>query len=202
MKKSWQNEITNTLSVNPIKINSKLLSAQNRPRIYWTNIPNVTMPKDKNINLKNILMYNNINLIEHQGILIDASYNEYERKLINVIEEEVRISQATKQGYILAEDGDGINLSFPKSKTRRGRVTKQKSATLDCQCNLSVYNNGIIRKLNIIELERLQTLPDRYTDTGLSESVRKKAIGNGWNVDTITHLFKGLKEVIIWKLNI
>ena len=44
-----------------------------------------------------------------------------------MVNEEVRISQATKQGYIVAENGDGINLSFPTSKTRRGRVVKKKS---------------------------------------------------------------------------
>ena len=50
--------------------------------------------------------------------------------MINVVNDEVRISQATKLGYIVAEDGDGVNLSFPTSKTRRGRVIKQKSEEL------------------------------------------------------------------------
>ena len=108
-----------------------------------------------------------------------------------MVNEEVRISQATKQGYIVAENGDGINLSFPTSKTRRGRVVKKKSNTLDKQCNVCVHYDGILRKLQLTELERLQTLPDGYT-VGVSDIKRKAAIGNGWTVDVITHLLKGL----------
>lgn len=55
MKKEWQDIITEALGVKPIKINSKLLSAQNRPRLYWTNIPNVTEPTDQSIFMKDIL---------------------------------------------------------------------------------------------------------------------------------------------------
>lgn len=196
MKKQWEDIITKNMLVKPIAINSKLLSAQNRPRIYWTNIPNVTIPEDKNILLKDILIEEDIKFIKHNGLLMDARYNEFELKLVNVINEEVRVSQATKLGYIVADDGDGVNLSFPKSKTRRGRVIRQKTNTLDCQCNISVYHNGMIRKLNIIELERLQTLPEGYTNVeGMGESIRKKAIGNGWTVDVIVHIFKNLGGV-------
>ena len=55
MKKEWEDVITEALGVKPIKINSKLVSAQNRPRLYWTNIPNVIEPEDKNIKLIDIL---------------------------------------------------------------------------------------------------------------------------------------------------
>lgn len=55
MKKEWEDIISNVLGVKPIKINSSLVSAQNRPRLYWTNIPNVSQPNDKNITLKDIL---------------------------------------------------------------------------------------------------------------------------------------------------
>jgi DNA-cytosine methyltransferase len=55
MKKEWENIITEALGVKPIKINSRLLSAQNRPRLYWTNIPNVVEPNDKGITMKDIL---------------------------------------------------------------------------------------------------------------------------------------------------
>ena len=49
------------------------------------------------------------------------------------------------------------------------------------------------RKLTPLEYERLQTLPDNYTQ-GLSDSRRYSAIGNGWTVDVIAHIFKGLKN--------
>jgi site-specific DNA-cytosine methylase len=58
MKKEWEDVITEALGVKPIKINSKLVSAQNRPRLYWTNIPNVIEPEDKNIKLIDILENN------------------------------------------------------------------------------------------------------------------------------------------------
>ena len=87
--------------------------------------------------------------------------------------------------------GDGINLQFPTSKTRRGRVIKQKSSTLDRQCDCCVLINDVIRKLNINELEKLQTLPVDYT-IGFSENERKSMIGNGWTVDVIAHIFKNL----------
>ena len=55
MKKEWQDIISSYLGVEPIEINSSLVSAQNRRRLYWTNIPNVTLPEDKNITLEDIL---------------------------------------------------------------------------------------------------------------------------------------------------
>jgi DNA-cytosine methyltransferase len=55
MKKEWQNVISEALGVEPIKINSSLVSAQNRNRLYWTNIPNVGQPENRNILLKDIL---------------------------------------------------------------------------------------------------------------------------------------------------
>ena len=195
MKKEWKDTITSFVGVAPIDINSKLVSAQNRPRTYWTNIYGASVPEDKEINLYDILdLHYEYDLINHQGIKIDANFNDKEKSLINVINGEVRISQATKQGYIVAQDGDGVNLSFPTSKTRRGRVIKQKSNTLDKQCNVCVYYEGVLRKLSVTEIERLQTLPDGYTD-GVSENNRKGAIGNGWTVDVIAHILKSLKEI-------
>ena len=193
MKKEWRDIITEFVDVEPLLINSRLVSAENRPRLYWTNICKLKEPEDKNIILKDILDnhdYNN--LICHQGIFVDKTFNESELNLINVVNGEVRIFQATKLGYIIVEDGDGVNLSFPKCKTRRGRVIKQKSGTLDRQCNICVYSDGVLRRLNINEIERLQGLPDDYT-LGISENKRKAAIGNAWQIDTIEYILKNIK---------
>lgn len=193
MKKEWRDVISKFCKTEPLLINSKLVSAQSRPRLYWTNICELKIPNDKNILLKDIL--DNVdasNYIKHQGILVDRCFNEKELKLINHIENEVRITQATKLGYIIAEDGDGINLSFPTSKTRRGRVIKEKSSTLDKSCNVCVYYNQILRRLNINELEKLQTLPVGYTE-GISLNKRKEVIGNGWTVDVIVYILENLK---------
>jgi DNA-cytosine methyltransferase len=193
MKNEWREVINSYLGVNFVEVNSKLLSAQNRPRLYWTNIP-FELPEDKGVVLKDILDSISIDgLIEHEGIKFDPSISENSRNLVHVVDGEVRVSQTVKQGYIVANDGDGINLSFPTSKSRRGRVIRQKSSTIDTACNLSVFDNGTIRRYTINELEKLQTLPVGYTE-GIDESKRMKAIGNGWTVDVIAHIFRGLRR--------
>lgn len=192
MKTEWRNTITSYVGVDPIEINSKLVSGQNRPRIYWTNIPDVKKPTDKGIKLIDILDEpGDVCYINHQGIEFDSSLSAASVNLVNCVNDEVRVSQATKKGYIIAEDGDGVNLSFPTSKTRRGRVIKQKSSTLDQQCEVCVYHDNKIRRLTVRELERLQTLPYGYT-SGFSSVAAKKVIGNGWTVDVIAHIFSYL----------
>lgn len=194
MKKEWEDIITSYIGVEPICINSKLLSAQNRPRLYWTNLK-VEDVEDSNIVLRDIIEeVDTSNYIPYQGLLIDPTISEKSRNLIKVVDKEVRIKQAVKIGYIVAKDGDGINLTFPTSKIRRGRVIKGKSSTLDCSCDLCVYYDNIIRKFTITEIEKLQTLPVNYTN-GVSERKRKHAIGNGWTVNVIVHILKSLKSV-------
>ena len=190
MKNSNKEIISNELKTQSILINSKLVSAQNRPRLYWCNF-DVNLPSDKNIKLKDILIDENINLVEKNGLKFDIRLSEKSKDLVFIHNNQIAVKQATKQGFIYALDGDGINLQFPTSKTRRGRVIKQKSSTLDRQCDCCVLINDVIRKLNINELEKLQTLPVDYT-IGFSENERKSMIGNGWTVDVIAHIFKNL----------
>lgn len=193
MKTEWRNTITNYVGVEPIEINSKLVSAQNRLRAYWTNIPGAKKPEDKGVKLVDILEEQvDVNYINHQGVMLDSSLSEASMNLVGNVDGEVRISQATKKGYIIAEDGDGVNLSFPTSKTRRGRVIKQKSSTLDQQCDVCVYHDNKIRRLTVRELEKLQTLPYGYTD-GFSSVAAKKVIGNGWTVDVVAHILSYMK---------
>ena len=190
MKNSNKEIISNELKTQPILINSKLVSAQNRPRLYWCNF-DVDLPNDKNIKLKDILIDENIDLVKKNGLKFDIRLSEKSMNLVFIHNNQIAVKQATKQGFIYALDGDGINLQFPTSKTRRGRVIKQKSSTLDRQCDCCVLINDVIRKLNINELEKLQTLPVDYT-IGFSENERKSMIGNGWTVDVIAHIFKNL----------
>ena len=190
MKNSNKEIINNELNTQPILINSKLVSAQNRPRLYWCNF-DVNLPNNKNIKLKDILIDEEIDLVEKNGLKFDIRLSEKSMNLVFIHNNQIAVKQATKQGFIYALDGDGINLQFPTSKTRRGRVIKQKSSTLDRQCDCCVLINDVIRKLNINELEKLQTLPVDYT-IGFSENERKSMIGNGWTVDVIAHIFKNL----------
>ena len=193
MKREWRDVISDCLGVKPIEINSKLVSAQNRERYYWTNIEGVKIPNDKDIKLVDILedIKPDNTFVKHQGIWFDPSISEASRNLVKNVDGEIRVSQAVKRGYIVAENGDGVNLSFPTSKTRRGRVIRQKSSTLDCACEICVMHNNVIRRLTIRELERLQTLPCGYTD-GFSKQTAQKAIGNGWTIDVIKHIFSFL----------
>lgn len=191
MKNEWRDVISELLNVQPIEINSSLVSGQNRSRLYWTNIPGVELPQDKGIKLIDILERQPVDesFIHSEGIAFDPSISEASRNLVKCVDGEIRVQQTVKCGYIVANDGDGINLSFPTSKSRRGRVIKQKSSTVDCACNICVLHEGTIRRFTVKELERLQTLPDGYTQ-GASKSVAQKAIGNGWTVDVIAHIFK------------
>ena len=202
MKKEWENIITQYVKVKPIEINSKLLTAQNRPRLYWSNIDNIDIPKDAGIELINILDKNvKFDFINHEGLKICKSISENSRNLIYRVDNEVRIKQATKQGYIVANEGDGINLSFPCSLSRRGRVIKGKSNCLDTSCNICVYIDNSIRRFTINELEKLQGLPIGYTNH-VSDRNRIKAIGNGWTIDVIEHILRNLVDAEVVKVKL
>lgn len=109
------------------------------------------------------------------------------RNLIEEVGGEIRVKQATKQWYIVAEEWDGLDLSYPTSTTRRWRVVKWKSNTLTAW-HLNYVYNTVIRKLTPEECERLQTLPDGYT-SGVSNSQRYKMLWNGRTVDVLSHIF-------------
>lgn len=177
MSKKWEKVITQTLSVEPISINSNLVSAQNRPRLYWTNIPNVTQPRDKCLLLRDIL---------------DDTYTEKEI-----------LSQKIQDRFQRIENSSyAIGTTRPEFRTigQRDYVFGDNNkmgclTATDYKQPKQVYHNGVLRKISPIEAERLQTLPDRYTD-GLSHTKRFQVIGNGWTVDIIAHIFKGLKEKV------
>lgn len=179
MKKEWEDVITKELGVEPIHINSSDYSAQKRPRVYWTNIP-ISQMKPSPQRLEDILIGGSGEIINNHPVVLKKEGGEF------------TIKNATKLGYLLAKDGDCVNLEVPNSKTRRGRVSSGKTNTLNTACNYGVVEDGNLRTLCITEYERLQNLPDGYT-VGVSEYQRKKMIGNGWTVDVIADIFRGLK---------
>jgi len=180
MKKEWEKIITDTIGFEPVMIDSKFFSAQKRQRLYWTNIPFDKNIEDRNINILDILEPNG-----YEKIVDDC------RIILDIKDDVFKIKNGTKIGYLFAKHGDCVNLEFPNSKNRRGRVSNGKTNTLNTACNYGVIVNNIMRELNILEYERLQTLPDNYTSL-VSLNQRKKMIGNGWTVDVISHIFKGL----------
>ena len=194
MKKEWQNLITDFLEVTPVIIDSRVHTAQARERTYWTDIAEIQQPAKREATIAEIAESRDTSkFIKERGVWFDSAISERERELVSRAGTEIRITQATKQGYIVAEEGDGINLQFPTSKTRRGRVIKGKLPTLDCSCNVCYLLDGTVRKITVREAERAQNLPDGYTD-GMTDQEARKAIGNGWNELTIRHIFKYLKE--------
>lgn len=232
MSKEAKEIITSELGVEPIMINASLVSAQNRKRLFWTNIPNVTLPEDKGILLRDILepkvgetyyVKDKSNTIRTsgRGSGIDDKHNwdtirigEFNKggqgdRIYSPNGKSVGLSalgggrgaktglymivpEATKKGYAVATDGQSIDLSFPTSKTRRGRVGDKVKNLMTSQ-NIGVFTEGHIRKLTPIECERLQGLPDNYTES-VSNTQRYKCCGNAFNVDVVAHILSFLPK--------
>ena len=183
--------ISEQLGVQPIMINSALVSAQQRKRCYWTNIPGVCQPKDKGILLKDILESGVA--WQDKSYCMTASYdgavfwNTMQRSQRSMIAEPTRIGQYGNGGQ-----GQRIYSVRGKSVTLSANGGGQGAKTGLYKIDLP-DGDYIIRKLTPVEAERLQTLPDNYTE-GISKTQRYKCIGNGWTVDVIAHILKGLKE--------
>ena len=135
LRSEYKNVITDLLDICPIEINSALVSAQNRKRLYWTNIPYIKQPNDKEIYLQSILEKGNAHRKKSKCVRVGG-----------------RASNDRHEWDIATTDG---------------------------------------RRYTRIECERLQTVPDNYTDC-VSNTQRYKMLGNGWTVDVICHIFKNM----------
>lgn len=115
------------------------------------------------------------------------------------IDRKVLVREATKKGYVEVLEDEFVDLTFINSKTRRGRKMDEKSNCLTasnfdyCQFKIDDFKNGFFRRLTPVECERLQGVPDHYSDC-VSDRERYKMLGNGWTVDVISFLFKNLKD--------
>ena len=181
MKEKWKNVMSELMGCEPILINSALVCAAERKRLYWTNIPNIGQPKDKGIVLRDIVL---------DSSLVEDKY-WYNRPFIyNGNDKKVQCTLELNGSHRQAKEV--YNLSG-------------KCNTLMCDGNggniqKKVYQDGKCRKLTPLEYERLQTLPDNYTLKGLyngiekiiSNSKRYNACGNGWTVDIIAYIFSHL----------
>jgi len=162
--------------IEPILINSALLSAQSRQRLYWTNIPNVKQPEDLGIVLKDILedevekhYLAGKNLIENYqgGNQLNPNY----KSQANTIHDKNK-----KSGAICAGTHGYAN----------GYVE-----TKPIKVGMNIENLSW-RKLTPLECERLQTVPDNYT-ASVSNTQRYKMLGNGWTVEVIAHILKNIE---------
>ena len=150
MLDEYSDKINSDLGVEYKLINSRLLSAQNRERLYWTNIP-FDIPDDAGIRLKDIVG-------PYKGIWVWP--------------------RGGNKGGIKSYNGVSPCIT-----------------TSAWEYNFKlVLNDDTIRQFTIEEMEQLQTLPVGYTN-GVSKTKRTHAIGNGWTVDIIAHILKGLNNV-------
>lgn len=230
--------ISAELGVQPIMINSALLSAQNRKRCYWTNIPNVTQPEDKGIVLKDVLESGKSFLQKSYALTTrccgDIPSDTLKRHRHTMVAEPIttfdyhpcpgcdivitgqNIRSLNKNGVGTAQ---GYHVTLPSAKMltlTAGHAYKEK-VIVPYESNVKakkIYEvrNGLIeilgklypiklpdgsymiRKLTVTECERLQTLPDSYTQhAGVSKTQCYKAIGNGWTIDVIAHILQNLR---------
>jgi len=254
MSKRAMDTITERLGVNPVAINSRLVSAQNRSRLYWANWE-ISQPDDKGIMLQDVVFPDAVFAGRVVGRkLVDGVRKDHldihavQRLELRTDGKSPTLTTVTKDYTALNKDGFAIAmhnlyggwgetknrtsteksptirtpaggghipslllsqkaLDYMNRKVKDGRdywdfahhsdVRNGKSATV-----VSVFYKGVpynvlktknlVRAFHPIECERLQTLPDNYTE-GVSKTQRYKAIGNGWTVDVIAHIFECMK---------
>jgi site-specific DNA-cytosine methylase len=189
MKQEYQDVISKHLGVEPIEINSSLVSAQNRRRLYWTNIPQSGLPEDKGIMLKDILEDGCVD--RDKSFCLDASYykggslkmyyEKHRRQLVFSKDGLCHVGEANLKGIDSLKRVYHREGKAPTLTTMGGGHREPKVYTQDMNW----------RKLTPLECERLQTLPSGYTE-GVSNTQRYKICGNGFTVDVIAHILKGL----------
>lgn len=180
MKKEFEQVITEHLGVEPIKINSALVSAQNRERLYWTNIPNVEQPNDKGINL--------VDILEDDKMIAPSAI------------------RGRRLGRRLNENGkrDDYNKDVPITQCLEVRATNRNKSnclttvakdnvltTMPIGRHPDAFKNKLpFRYYTITEYCRLQTIPEDYFNGVASDNQIRKMVGNGWTADVIAHFFK------------
>jgi len=188
MKQECQDVISEHLGVKPIALNSRLVSAQNRYRLYWTNIPFTDELEDRKIMLKDILEDGFITDRDKSHCL-DANYFKG-GNLKQYFE---------KRRRQLVFSNKVIMLQKPRGNNKGSIKEREKSP---CLSSSSWEQNNFVedgpskwRKLTPKECERLQTVPEDYTSS-VSNTQRYKMLGNGWTVDVIVHLLKGVDNAM------
>ena len=198
MKREWRDIITECMGVDPILINSSLVSAQNRERYYWTNIKGITQPEDKGLVLQDILEDGEAD--RDKSYAIDANYykggslrlytEKRRRQIIHLPSDPIHKSEKRLMvmvGHADIKGHDSVKRVYSHASksptlTGMGGGHQQPKVAIDGEH---------WRKLTPIECERLQTFPDNYT-AGVSNTQRYKQLGNSWTVDVIAHIFSFL----------
>ena len=170
-KKDDIKEMSNLLGVQPIMIDSNLFSAQDRKRNYWTNIPIAPLPTSCDTVLKDILDEN-----------VDEKYFYNKPFTYNGDDKKVQATLEIK-GHDIMKRVNNKNYKSPTLTSCRGGNLQKK-----------VYDNGRCRKLTPNEYRKLQTIPDWYK-MNVANSHIYNMCGDGWTIEVIKHIFKGLLDV-------
>lgn len=204
MPKAAKAIITDILWVEPIMIDAALVSAQSRKRLFRTNIPNVTQPKDKWILLKDIIedwiapRSKALCIWANYQKMTVTNYNKWQWQIIRVWN--INPSWRWMNGEVFSDQWKSPTLTTNKGEWRKilqkwrwfnkwGEFV-DKSPTLTSsrrEMNNHLVGDNMIRKLTPVECERLQCLPDEYT-AWISNSQRYKCLWNAFNVDVIAHI--------------
>lgn len=233
MGKKWESVFSEVLGRKGIHINSALVSAQNRRRIYWTDIhDDIPQPEDRGVLLRDILEEE----VDEKYFLSKkmVDWLNAHKKKRNV---EIRLLGGDDKSHCLTVSGqvkrnlttDYICVAMrgresacltPKRTEYGKQIRKEYEAGIvkeqrkniqqlepredgKTNCLTTVQKDNLvlvdtgnfrIRRLTPTECARLQTIPEWYIWDGISDTQRYKMLGNGWTVDVICHIFKGLKQ--------
>ena len=192
MPKADKDIITREMGVEPILINASLVSAQSRKRLFWTNLP-ATQPEDRGILLKDILQpdgeVDERMVVNGKSFCLTATYshaNTTEAGVRNSVERKQRtmVRGASIRGRQV--EGKWVNQLDVRKDDKASALTTTMSSKLAL-----VQEETRIRKLTPIECERLQGLPDNYTE-GIATTNRYKCLGNAFNVEVVKHILSSI----------
>lgn len=170
MKKESEKELNKYLGVKGVHINSELVSYQKRPRIYWSNIDNITIPEDKNINFQNYK---------------ETDYEILKKYKVNKTPSRLRM---WNNG-----NGRGSNSTGCNNVTNSNKIFCLTRKQDRCPNSGLIEFEDFCRYLTRGELEQAQTVPLGYTKS-VSKNQAEDLLGDGWTVDVIAHIFKGLPK--------
>lgn len=213
MGKKWESVFNETIGREGIHINSALVSAQNRRRIYWTDIhDDISQPEDRGILLKDILEEE----VDEKYFLSDKMIEclngrvKTEKFRAGIVKEQRKNIQQLepredgKTNCLTTVQKDNLIVVSGTICGFGGRHFREIKSGKSCTLLARARNDGNsqpcvqigarIRRLTPTECARLQTIPEWYIWDGISDTQRYKMLGNGWNVETIKHIFKYLKK--------
>lgn len=211
MKKEHELVISRYLNIAPIEINSALVSAQNRVRLYWTNIENepygffgdmqctIPQPKDKRVLLKDILEEKvDEKYFINTKPMMDFVTDQWRLdKKYTQIDGEKALTQTARQYSSWC--GDYVELLNERQRANYKNKDEKANTFLSTswkgsQANgMTLVGTTKIRRLTPIECERLQTVDDNYTNC-VSDTQRYRMLGNGFTIDVISYILSHNKE--------